>query len=46
VLLHGDVPLPLPGGTLLHTVLLTAALAALGAPLALGLPSGRRRATA
>jgi MFS family permease len=46
VLLHGDVPLPLPGGTLLHAVLLTAALAALGAPLALGLPSGRRRATA
>jgi hypothetical protein len=46
VLLHGDVPLPLPGGTLLHTVLLTAALAALGALLALGLPSGRERASA
>jgi DHA2 family multidrug resistance protein len=46
VLLHGDAPLPLPGGTLLHTVLLTAALAALGALLALGLPSGRERASA
>jgi MFS family permease len=46
VLLHGDVPLPLPGGTLLHAVLLTAALAALGVPLALALPSGRRRASA
>ncbi|MEA2669993.1 MAG: hypothetical protein QOG45_213, partial [Chloroflexota bacterium] len=46
VLLHGDVPLPLAGGTLLHTVLLTAAFAALGALLALRLPSGRERASA
>ncbi len=44
VLLHGDVPLPLPGGSLLHTVMVTAALAALGALLALRLPSGGQNA--
>jgi EmrB/QacA subfamily drug resistance transporter len=44
VLLHGDVTLPLAGSTFLHTVLFTAALAALGALLALRLPSGGARA--
>ncbi|MGH7749787.1 MAG: hypothetical protein ACREQ5_34235, partial [Candidatus Dormibacteria bacterium] len=38
VLLHGDVPLPLAGPTFLHAVLVTAALGALGAVLALRLP--------
>ena len=45
VLLHGDVPLPLSGPAFLHTVLLTAALAAIGAMIALRLP-GRRSAAA
>jgi EmrB/QacA subfamily drug resistance transporter len=43
VLLHGDATLPLVGGTFLHVVLLTAAVCALGALLAMRLPGGARQ---
>jgi hypothetical protein len=44
LLLHGDLGLPLPGGTFLHVVLLSAGLCAVGAVVALRLPDGRRSA--
>jgi MFS family permease len=42
LLLHGDAGLPLMGGTFLDVVLVTAGLCAVGALLALRLPTGRR----